>query len=144
MLAIESNVDCYITIVDVDPEGRVTVLFPNDYQNSAFLPDGRLQARTRARVPDALEEPNRAGFFWDYSPPAGLDVVQVFAATDLETAVKLRAYLGTFAEQSVDAGGDGGRGIDTGTGTRALSSLRAEMAVERDWTAVPVTIKIEQ
>ncbi len=46
--AISSTVDCALEIIDVDPLGRATLLFPNDFQR-----DGRLKAGTRLELPGA-------------------------------------------------------------------------------------------
>ena len=93
MLQIDVNADSYLTVIDIDPEGTVTVLFPNSYTSAGFLPDGFVRAGATTYIPDSLAPGNRAGFFWDYSPPAGLDTIQVFATTDLDTATKIRSWM---------------------------------------------------
>ena len=45
-LEVASDTDAYITIVDVDAEGNVNVLFPNSYQNPrGWIRSGCLRAR---------------------------------------------------------------------------------------------------
>jgi hypothetical protein len=94
MLAVSVDRDAYVTIVDVDTEGGVNLLFPNDYQRDGFLPDGFVRAGSVVRIPDSLESDNRAGFHWDYAPPAGKDTVRVFATTSAEMAKNIRSLIG--------------------------------------------------
>ncbi len=128
MLEIDSDRDCYLTIVDVDAEGGVTVLFPNAQQSAGFLPEGGIRAREIVRIPDSLAEPNRAGFFWDYSPPAGPDVIQVFATTDLESTQRLRAYIEDFRSQGGARAAPAAAGRSVSPASDPLDRLRAELA----------------
>lgn len=89
-LEIKSSCDCYITIVDVDSEGGVNLLFPTEDKNSDFYPNGRIPRNKPILLPDSLEADNQAGFHFDYSAPPGIDTIRVFAATDLETAEVIR------------------------------------------------------
>ncbi|MGB0911360.1 MAG: DUF4384 domain-containing protein, partial [Nitrospirales bacterium] len=89
-LEVTTDTDCYITIVDVDAEGNVNVLFPNPYQKQSFYPDGFVRANKAVLVPDSLRSGNRAGFHFDYANPAGVDTIRVFATTDLRLAEKIR------------------------------------------------------
>jgi uncharacterized protein DUF4384 len=89
-LEVKVNADSYLTVVDVDSEGGVNLLFPNDYQESSFYPNGLVQAGATVLIPDSIRQGNKAGFYWDYSPPKGTDTVRVFSSTDLETAQMIR------------------------------------------------------
>ena len=89
-LEIQASGDSYITIVDVDSEGHLNLLFPNDHQQPAFYPDGRVRAGEQVTIPDSPQSGNHAGFHWDYADPAGIDTVRVFASTDLDTARAIR------------------------------------------------------
>lgn len=89
-LEIQASGDSYLTIVDVDSEGRLNLLFPNDHQQPTFYPDGRVRAGESVTIPDSPQNGNHAGFHWDYAAPAGTDTVRVFASTDLETAQAIR------------------------------------------------------
>ena len=109
-LEITTGQDAYVTIVDVDSEGSVNLLFPNDYQASGFAPQGLVRAGEQLRVPDSLQPGNRAGFYWDYSPPRGTDTVRVFACADLATAKLIRDRVRALQ-----------RAPGAGSGTRALS-----------------------
>jgi type VI secretion system VasD/TssJ family lipoprotein len=91
-LAIQANCDCYVTIVDVDSEGGINLLFPNGEQERTFYPKGKVQAGETVLVPDSLNAVNKAGFHLDYSIPAGVDTIRVFASTDLETAEMIRRH----------------------------------------------------
>ncbi len=89
-LEIQTTADSYLTIVDVDSEGHLNLLFPNEHQQSSFYPEGRVRAGEVVTIPDSLQNGNHAGFHWDYAPPAGTDTIRVFASTDLETAQAIR------------------------------------------------------
>jgi len=89
-LEVTVNADAYISIVDVDSEGGVNLLFPNDYAKPGFYPDGFVRGGETVLIPDSLNDRNRAGFYWDYSPPKGMDTVRVFSSTDLATAQMIR------------------------------------------------------
>ena len=89
-LEVKVNADAYISIVDVDSEGGVNLLFPNDYAKADFYPDGFVKGGETVLIPDSLWNVNKAGFYWDYSPPKGTDTVRVFSSTDLETAQMIR------------------------------------------------------
>lgn len=89
-LEIIVSADAYLTIVDVGPDGAVTLLFPNDYQSRDFWPEGHVRGNVPIVIPDSLAPGNRAGFYWDYSPPRGLDTVRIFASTDPGTANMIR------------------------------------------------------
>jgi hypothetical protein len=73
-LEVTTDTDCYITIVDVDAEGNVNVLFPNAFQNQNFHVDGFVRAGRSILLPDSLNGGNRAGFHWDYANPPGVDL----------------------------------------------------------------------
>ena len=109
-IRIQTNADCYVTIVDVDSEGSVQQLFPNAAQGSDFYPDGWIPGSQTAVIPDSLEVGNSARFFFDYSPPSGEDAIRVFACTDLETAMILRENIGLASAE---------------TGTRGLQPNRS-------------------
>jgi hypothetical protein len=111
MLEVRTHADAYITIASVDTEGGIAVLFPNMHQRAQFLPDGWIAAGATVRIPDSLIPDNRAGFYWDYSPPAGRETIRVFAARDRPTAELLREFIGRSA-------------LDSG----ALVSLQSELA----------------
>lgn len=89
-LEIQASADSYLTIVDVDSEGHLNLLFPTQHQQPSFYPEGWVRAGDVVTIPDSLQSGNHAGFHWDYAPPAGTDTVRVFASTDLETAQAIR------------------------------------------------------
>lgn len=98
-LDIRTNVEGFLTVVDVDSQGAINLLFPNSYQNQTFYPDGRITAGQAVLIPDSLETGNRAGFHWDYSPPPGQDTIRVFVSTDLGTARMIRQQIKRANEQ---------------------------------------------
>lgn len=113
-LEIRVNADSFLTIVDVDSEGGVNLLFPNPYQQAGFHADGFIRGNETVSIPDSLAPKNRAGFYWDYSPPKGTDTVRVFTSTDLQTAQMIRERV-----LGLQTGGAHTRG---GVSARAVSS----------------------
>jgi uncharacterized caspase-like protein len=91
-LAIRTDCDCYLTIVDVDAAGQVNLLFPTRHQRTNYYPHGFIHGGQTVLIPDSLRAGNRAGFYWDYTHPPGTDTLRVFASTDLETAETIRRY----------------------------------------------------
>ncbi|MEO8324553.1 MAG: caspase family protein [Nitrospirota bacterium] len=131
-LEVASDTDVYITIVDVDAEGGVNVLFPNSYQNSRYYPDGFMEAGRTVLLPDSLQSGNQAGFHWDYANPPGVDTIRVFASTTPELAQRIR--------QAVAGGNTQGIGSPQRTNSMAhLASLRQELigSVTRGLITVP-------
>ena len=92
-MEIWTDTEGFLTIVDVDANGFVNLLFPNKYQKTDFHPEGFIRAGTTIRLPDSLQTPNRAGFHWDIVKPPGVDTVQAFLTTDYQTALLIRHYV---------------------------------------------------
>jgi hypothetical protein len=157
-LNIAVSADAYITIVDVDPEGSMNVLFPNDYQHPDFHPNGAVRAGEQVSIPDSLQTGNRAGFHWDYSPPRGTDTVRVFASTDLATAETIRRRIRSLQQSANQGRGNvQTRGIPedlgtlradlTGLATRGITTVadpvaHGSVATPADWAATSVTIEV--
>ena len=132
-LEVQTDTDCYITIVDVDAEGNVNMLFPNPYQNQNFYRDGLVPAGKTVLLPDSLRSGNRAGFHWDYSNPPGVDTIRVFASNDRQLTEKIR--------QVIRPRGNGNAGATqiVGQPVRQLVNLRQELlnSVTRGLITVP-------
>ena len=163
-IAVTVSSDAYLTIVDVDSEGNPNLLFPNSLQRSDFWPDGRVPANRTLLFPDSLAGGSRAGFFWDYGPPAGTDTIRIFASTDAATARLIRDRVralrppesGTrglddaqrvadgFAGLRQDLVGLATRGIVTVADPTAAPAASASAAAEGppDWSAVSLTVAI--
>jgi hypothetical protein len=122
-LEISVNADAYITIVDVDSEGGVNLLFPNSYQHAAYYGDGLLRAHQPVLIPDSLQAGNRAGFYWDYSPPTGTDTIRVFSSTDLETAQLIRQRV-----QALQSARTQTRGMAAKTASATIETLRRALS----------------
>jgi hypothetical protein len=153
------NAAGYITIVDVDSEGNMNVLFPNDSQHGAFYPNGVVRGGEQVLVPDSLQPGNRAGFYWDYGPPRGTDTVRVFASTDLATANTIRQRIRALQQTANQNRGNlqtRGIGADLGTlrddlgklATRGIAvvsdqSVDSPAGAPADWSATSVTIQVE-
>ena len=123
-LEVRVNADSYVTIVDVDSEGGVNLLFPNSYQNPTFYRDGFIHGNESVLIPDSIRTGNKAGFHWDYSPPKGTDTIRVFTSTDLQTAQMIRDRIK--ALQAV--AGPGQDGLMTRSVSSGIQSLREELA----------------
>jgi Caspase domain/Domain of unknown function (DUF4384) len=122
-IAVTVDTDAYITIVDVDSQGNTNLLFPNSYQRSDFWPDGRVLRNQQLMIPDSLAPGGRAGFNWDYGPPAGNDTIRIFASTDAATARLIRDRIRT-----LQSGASGTRGVESATKTsEGLNGLRQEL-----------------
>ena len=132
-LEVQTDTDCYITIVDVDAEGNVNMLFPNPYQNQNFYRDGLVRGGQTILLPDSLRSGNRAGFHWDYSNPPGVDTIRVFASNDRQLTEKIR--------RAVRPRGNGISGASqiVGQPINQLVSLRQELlnSVTRGLITVP-------
>jgi hypothetical protein len=128
-LQIDVNTDAFITVVDVDSEGNMNVLFPNDFQHADFHPNGAVRGGEQVMIPDTLQTGNRAGFYWDYSPPRGTDTVRVFASSDLATATTIRQRIKSLQQAAGQTRGNAGtRGIgaDSGGGGETTRGIAAD------------------
>jgi hypothetical protein len=149
------NMDAYVTIVDVDSEGSIHLLFPNDYVRPQFYPNGLIRAGATAIIPDSLQKNNNAGFYWDYGPPQGIDTIRVFATTDIETAYIIRRRVRYLQTNDLNTRRNRGerrlvddfRSIrddltpnpDTPQDTSRLEKLPGSV---QDWSASSITIKV--
>lgn len=122
-LEIRANTDSYLTIVDVDSEGGVNLLFPNSYQQPGFYPDGWIRANETVLIPDSMQAGNKAGFYWDYSPPKGTDTIRVFTSTDLQTAHMLRERIKALQASA----GQSNAPVQTRSVARAMQSIRSSL-----------------
>jgi hypothetical protein len=92
VLQVQASEECYLTVVDVDAQGGVALLFPNELsEQRGYLAGGRVPAGQAVRIPDSLADDNAAGFWLDYAEPPGIDTVRVFATTDPAIAETIRA-----------------------------------------------------
>jgi len=124
-LNIRVNVDCYLTIVDVDAEGGVNVLFPNDYQKLTFYPDGFVKKDSAVMIPDSLASKNQAGFHWDFADPPGTDTIRIFATTDSQTAYTIREQIKNVNANMMVATRGGGQASQTVS--KGFRKLRADL-----------------
>lgn len=123
-LEISVSADSYLTIVDVDSEGGVNLLFPNNYQERSFVTDGFVRAGETVLIPDSLKPGSRAGFYWDYSHPKGTDTIRVFTSTDIQTAQMLRQRVQTLQTTASQTGG----AVKTRGVAASIGSIRQDLA----------------
>ena len=123
-LEVRVNANSYVTVVDVDSEGGVNLLFPNNYQSAGFYPNGFIGANKTVLIPDSLKSGNRAGFYWDYSPPKGTDTIRVFTSTDLQTARMIRENVQGLQSVTPQTRG----GISTSAVSSAVRQLRDSLS----------------
>jgi hypothetical protein len=147
-LAVGANKNAYLTIVDVDPEGNINVLFPNNSQRPQYLPQGFVQAGENVLIPDSLAPQNVAGFYWDYSPPKGMDTLRVFACTDLAGAESIRRRLASLQTAVVQSpGADPLSFLHDDLQRMTARGIRIEAAAPTgavaDWAATSVSVLIQ-
>lgn len=70
-LFVQTNRDAYVTVLNVDPAGETTVLFPNEYQSDNFV-----QADRAVEVPDPDSRSRVV-----VSGPVGTELIKVVAST---------------------------------------------------------------
>ena len=140
-LRARASAACYLTLVDVDSEGHIVLLFPNAIsEKRGYIPDGYIANGQAVLIPDSLESGNRAGFHVDYAPPSGTDTIRAFCSTERAPAATLRAAIASLGE-GTDGVGDNSdparveqvrqtlddvRGVLTSTAARGLSLVADE------------------
>ncbi len=92
-LEVKVSADSYITIIDVDAEGNVNLLFPAACQADNFYKDGFIKAGQWVRIPDSIQTPNKSKCYLDFTEPPGTDTVQVLATPSRDTARTFRESL---------------------------------------------------
>ena len=76
---VKADADCYLTLLDIMPDGHVTVIFPNKYHEDNFI---------RANVTYQIPEENY-GFTFRVQEPPGLDRIKAFATLSPDSPLKL-------------------------------------------------------
>ena len=71
-LFVQTNNTAYVTVLNVDPAGNTTVLFPNEYQSSNLVP-----ADYAVEIPDPA-----SGLKITVSGPVGNELIKVIASTE--------------------------------------------------------------
>ena len=71
-LFVQTNKDAYVTVLNVDPTGATTVLFPNQFQSN-----NRVPANTVVQIPDRA-----SGTAITVSGPVGAELIKVVASTE--------------------------------------------------------------
>jgi hypothetical protein len=150
-LALRTSETCFLSIVDVDASGGVSLLFPNPHHTSGLYEGGRIPVGEVALLPDSLEPDNRLGFYFDYGPPPGQDSIRAFCTTRRREADAIREVIRALA--SVQEGGEGRRIIADLRRELTESAIRGLVVVPgadsqqgdpvaSDWTAASVTLDV--
>jgi hypothetical protein len=151
-LEIGTDTDAYITVIDVDAEGNVNLLFPNSYQRPDFYPAGFVKAGKMILLPDSLQTGNRAGFHWDIAAPTGIDTIRVFGTTNRRLAERIRRAVQTSGHADAEMAIILGRPLTLlqinnlkrelfGSITNGTTAVPDQLP---DWSAASATITVEQ
>lgn len=151
-LRVEASADCFLTLVDLDAEGTVRVLFPNPISETrGYLSQGRIAGSEPVRIPDSLAPGNRAGFHIDYAPPAGTDTLRGFCTTSLEAATTLRSLLDEIATRGTGPAGlrrplarVASRGLVLVADAPEGGVAAGPDPLRADWTAASLTIQVTE
>jgi len=71
-LTVKVNQDCFLTLIDVGPTGKATIVFPNLY-----APSNAVKAGATYVIPDPS-----AGFEFEIGPPAGAELIRAIASRE--------------------------------------------------------------
>lgn len=144
-MEVSADRDVYLTIVQLDPTGTLSILFPN---RTTPDPKGRIPGGQRIRIPDsAPNEIQSQVYYFDVFPPVGKYELRAFAATDLSNAIKIWDFIGEYGIALQELEDDPlyvqekrrQAGLATG-GDRLVSR---GSTVEPDWTAVTASFLVE-
>jgi TolB-like protein len=116
--------DCFVTLITVDSEGRMTLLLPNAYQQRAFVRRGEV-----VNIPGVT-----AGFRFPIKPPHGETLVKAIAtlkplALSGVTNQRIREERFVTLERGVKAIGGQGRPIDLNELLKSTEWSTAELTV---------------
>lgn len=71
-LSVKVNRDCFLTLIDIGPTGKGTIVFPNQY-----APSNAVKAGVTYVIPDPS-----AGFEFEVAPPAGVELIRAIASRE--------------------------------------------------------------
>lgn len=96
--SFQADRDCYLTLIDLGTSGKITVLFPNQYQPNGFIKAGQVyQTGTRGILPFQIRA----------SGPAGRELVKVIATVDSLALPSLKlGKAGAAGTRAIDAGSE--------------------------------------
>ena len=171
-LELWSNMDGYLTILDIDQSGEASVLFPNRHQRKTFYPDGLIRAGEKITIPDTLEARNVAGFHWDIAGRPGRESIWIVQSTSRIAATHLRNYIAESFRQTATERTRGGHkppsfnpmaglreeliqhvtggqlslpaSSTTSIGNNGPQFRSGRESIQADWTSVFLSIAIEK
>jgi TolB-like protein len=76
---VKADADCYLTLLDISPDGKVTVMFPNKFHK-----DNLIRANVTNKIPEKKD-----GFSLQVREPSGLDRIKAFATLSPGSPLKL-------------------------------------------------------
>jgi hypothetical protein len=96
--SFEAERDCHLTLIDLGTSGKITVLFPNQYQPDGFVKAGRVyQTGTRGMLPFQIRA----------TGPPGRELVKVIATADSLALSSLKlGKAGAAGTRSIEAGSE--------------------------------------
>ena len=96
-LFVKTSKDAYVTVLNVDPAGQTTILFPNEYQ-----PDNLVRANRAVEVPDAASLSRIV-----VTGTTGTELIKVIASTEPIAPFEARQLAAAGPYQLVSARGQG-------------------------------------
>jgi hypothetical protein len=69
-VSFQATHDCYVTLIDINPNGAATIVFPNAFHRDNAVRGGRVYA-----IPD-----DNMAFEFTIEPPAGVELIRVVAS----------------------------------------------------------------
>ena len=96
-LFVKTSEDAYVTVLNVDPAGQTTILFPNEYQ-----PDNLVRANRAVEVPDAASLSRIV-----VTGTTGTELIKVIASTEPIAPFEAQQLAAAGPYQLVSARGQG-------------------------------------
>lgn len=122
----EASEDCYLTLIDINPRGEATVIFPNDFNKSNRIEAGRVYT-----IPN-----DDMGFDFITEPPYGVDILKAIASQ--EPIISLKEVFDSIDELKPFAGID-----DPAMLTRGIK-VEGRKAKPGTWAQAAVRYTIEE
>ena len=83
--SISAEEDCYLTLLDINPEGKITVIFPNKYEKNNLIHAGT----KNFQIPDPKRKNLLKTYEFKVQPPHGEERIKAIASLDSGFPIKL-------------------------------------------------------